>query len=253
MSCAYSAYYNYAVNTIPACAGSTAVVSRVAAIASAYSAAATSSTSVASASASWASAAAVPIAGCWVLYDDGFGDSTFEVYGVNGWAGSDGSKLFPEENGCGILSGFDFYTDWQDKFQGRLRDTQYAYFALSFFKGGCVERAVHSAGGPPPGGGPGQLACQHLSSLSDTELKAASRLAGAQLKADKALADGGSGNSSLSANKEATLAVDASASSPAPAPGSQPDASLVALASAAVPHLLAAQSSLSVASATTFS
>jgi len=254
VSCASSTYYNYAVNTDATCAGSTQVISTVASIASAYSAAAASSVSVASvasASASWASAAAVPSAGCWILSDDGFGDSAFEVYGINGWAGSDGSNLFDQENGCGILSGPEFHTDGQDEFDGRLRNTQYAYFGLSFFKGGCIERAVHSAGGPPPGDGPGQLACQHGPSLSNTQLNAANKILGAQLKAVKAVADGSSATSSLSTNKKVNLAGGSSASSSKPAGGSQPDPSVVESASAALPHLLAAQSGVSAAPAST--
>lgn len=124
------------------------------------------SESVASASrsaadASWSAAAATPSAGCWILNDDGFGTSSFQVYGINDWAGDGGDKLFKQEAGCGILN----YKGWQkdivQDFQGRLRHTQTATFSLTFFKGGCVERAVHSAGGPLPGHGTGQLACQH--------------------------------------------------------------------------------------------
>jgi hypothetical protein len=111
----------------------------------------------ASASASWASAVAVPSAGCWILADDGFGDSAFAVYGINGWAGDDGSALQNQENGCGIVSGWAWVMGGQDEFEGQLRSTEYATFGLSFFKGGCVERAVASAGGPPTS----QLQCQH--------------------------------------------------------------------------------------------
>ena len=245
VSCASSAYYNYAVNTIPTCAGSTTIVSTIASIASAYSA--SESASAASASASWASAAAVPSAGCWILNDDGFGDSAFQVYGINGWAGSDGSKLFNQESGCGILSGFEFYTDRQEDFKGRLRDTQYALFGLSFFKGGCVERAVHSAGGPQPGDEPGQLTCKRGLDMSNSQLKAAQNIVDAQLKAVKAVADGRSVNSSVSTKMKEKLAIDASASFPTPAAGSQPNPILVTLAKAALPYLLITQQNLSAA------
>lgn len=76
-------------------------------------------------------------------------------------------------------------------FEVQVRDTQYAYFGLSFFKGGCVERAVHSAGGPPPGNGPNQIQCPHLSSsLSSHQLDAVKRISGPQLKLSRPWADG---------------------------------------------------------------
>lgn len=129
---------------------------------SAASASAASASAVQSAAdASWSAAAATPSASCWILDDDGLGDSAFEVYGINGWAGNDGGKLLDEEDGCGLLDGWQWRTGIQTDFQGRLRDTQAASFSLGFFKGGCVERAVHSAGGPPPGRGAGELACVH--------------------------------------------------------------------------------------------
>ena len=191
VSCASSTYYNFAVNENRSCAGSTQIVSTVASIASVYSASIASAASVASvvsissaSAAAKSAAAAVPSAACWILDDDGFGDSAFEVYGINGWAGDGGSNLWKQEKGCGILSGQQFYTDGQSEFEGQLRNTQYAYFGLSFFKGGCVERAVHSAGGPPPGNGPSQIQCQHApSSLSSDQLKAVNSISGPQLNA----------------------------------------------------------------------
>lgn len=260
VSCASSTYYNFAVNMVPMCAGATSVISTVASIASVYSVSTASVTSIASVSAAslsaisasapsaaavYASAAAVPSAGCWILSDDGYGDSSFEVYGINGWAGSEGENLFEQEEGCGILTGFRFHTDEQDEFEGQMRDTQYAYFGLSFFKGGCVERAVHSAGGPPPGTEPGHLACQHASHLSGNQSDAVGGIATAQAKAVKSVANGGSTNSSLSTSDEEKAVVDTSSSSPETMEGPQPDASLVASASAALPHLLAAQSASS--------
>ena len=229
VSCATSTYYNYAVNTIPTCAGSTKVVATVTSLASAYSASSASSASVAS----YSSAAAVPSAGCWILSDDGWGDSTFEVYGINGWAGPGGENLWEQEDGCGIVSGPEWFTDGQDEFQGKLRDTQYAYFGLSFFKGGCVERAVHSAGGPPPGTGSGQLACEHLPSLSSDQTVALKKIAGPQLSAVQSAASGTSSSTSPSAtgstsNNVKALAVDSDSGS------------LAASASAALPALSSA-------------
>ena len=122
---------------------------------------ASASSASSSAEASWSSAAAVPSAGCYITYDDGFGDSSFEVYGINGWAGDDGSKLEEQEGGCGILDPWSFYPNEESEFEGRMRKTQTAYFGLGFFKGGCVERAVHSAGGPSPDNGPYEIHCEH--------------------------------------------------------------------------------------------
>ena len=222
VSCASSTYYNFAVNTIPTCAGATSVISTIASIASAYSISTASITSVASVSAAsaaaasssaiYASAAAVPSASCSILSDDGVGDSSFKVYGINGWAGSDGASLKKEEKGCGALSGWGFHTDGQDEFDGELRDTQYAYFGLSFFKGGCVERAIHSAGGPSPGTGPGQIACKNAFDLSGEQSNTHGRIGIAQSKAVKPVANGGSTNSSLSTSDGGKAAVDVSSS-----------------------------------------
>ena len=251
VSCASSTYYNYAVNTIPTCAGATKVISTVASIASVYSVSAASLASVASVAsvssasdAAWSSAAAVPSAACWILDDDGFGDSAFEIYGINGWAGDGGSKLWDQENGCGIVSGGEFYTDGQSLFQGRLRDTQYAYFGLSFFKGGCVERAVHSAGGPSPGTGIGQIACQHVpSSLSSDQVNAVGSIRGPQLKAVQAVAEDNSTTIALTQHAVVQPGQSSSAST------GETNAELVASASAALPHLLAAASGASSAPA----
>ena len=251
VSCASSSYYNYAVNENPTCAGATKVISTVASIASVYSASSASSVSASVASASnaaWSSAAAVPSAACWILSDDGFGDSSFEVYGINGWAGSGGSNLWQQEDGCGILSGGEFYTNGQSEFEGRLRDTQYAYFGLSFFKGGCVERAVHSAGGPAPGTGPGQIACQHVpSNLDSDQLDAVNRISGPQLKAVQTVADGNSTTSSLSNVTEDEVVQPGESSSASG--GTNTD--LVASASAALPHLSSAANAASSAPAPT--
>ena len=260
VACASSAYYNFAVNEIPTCAGASSIVSTVASIASIYSVSTASvasvsaasvsaaSASAASASAVQASAAAVPTAGCWILFDDLAGGSSFEIYDINGWAGSKGEKLFKQERGCGILSGKKFYaretlfTRGTNEPEVQMRDTQYAYFGLMFFKAGCVERAVHSAGGPPPGTKPGELACHHKKDLSDHQSNAVSSIRAEQLKVVKSVADGGSANSSLSSSNEEMASVDTSPSSPAAVGGSQPDPNLVASASAAPPHLLVAQS-----------
>jgi len=151
-ACAYTKVPDTTVNP-------TAIPVNTASINSVASASASSS----SASASWSSAAAIPSAGCYITYDSGSGDSAFEVYGINGWAGADGSKLKQQESSCGIEDLWSFKTDKQSEFEGRLRNTQTAYFRLGFFKGGCVERAVHSAGGPSPDGGPYKIRCEHHS------------------------------------------------------------------------------------------
>ncbi len=150
-----------AVSAASASAASVSVA--VASVLSASSAsAAAASASQAAADATWSAAAAIPTASCR-MSDDWLGISTsFEISGINGWAGDDGSKLFNEEDGCGLIRRWQWKTGIQTDFQGRPRDTQVAYFTISFFKGGCIERAVHSAGGPPPGRGDGQLSCQSI-------------------------------------------------------------------------------------------
>ena len=251
VSCASSTYENFAVNENPTCAGSTKTVSTVASVASVYSASTASAISVASiASASAAAesaAAAVPSAACWILGDDGFGDSSFEVYGINGWAGDGGSNLWKQENGCGILSGQQFSTDGQSEFDGQFRNTQTAYFGLSFFKGGCVERAVHSAGGPPPGKGPGQIQCLHVPKLSSDQLDAKNSISGAQLKAVQAVANATPTTGNDLSMKEYDV-VQPDEASAVGTGAAQATAALVASASAALPHLLSAASSASLAS-----
>ena len=152
-ACAYTAPPSITVNP-------TAVLVDTASANSVFTASLTTA-SIASADAAWSSAAAVPSAACYITGDDGFGDSSFEVYGINGWAGEDGSKLYDQLNGCGILDPYEYYPDSQSEFQGRTRKTGIAYFGLGFFKGGCVERAVHSAGGPSPNEDPYTIQCQH--------------------------------------------------------------------------------------------
>ena len=173
VACASSTYYNYIVNHNAECAGATQVISTVSSIASSYAEASSSSaaaassaaaetsaeaasSSAAAASTSWSAAAAAPSAECWILEDYGFfGESSlFQVYGINGWAGDDGYEFFDEESGCGLIEEFDFFDDSQDEFQGRMRDTQWAIFDVTAFKGGCIERAIISAGGP-------EISCSH--------------------------------------------------------------------------------------------
>ncbi|KAL9125723.1 MAG: hypothetical protein Q9217_005115 [Psora testacea] len=114
--CETSTYYNYIVNTNAECAGPSTAILTVASAYSSSRAVYIASASSASAEASWSSAAAVPSAACSILNDDGFGDSLFEVYGINGWAGDGGDKLHDEEDGCGILSGWDFHTGEKSEF-----------------------------------------------------------------------------------------------------------------------------------------
>lgn len=250
VSCASSTYFNFAVDENASCAGATKVVSTVASIASAFSvssASSASSASIASASSSsssWSSAAtATPSAGCWILDDDGFGDSLFEVYGINSWAGEDGEKLFDQEDGCGILSGWEFHTDGTDQFEGHTRDVQYAYFGLSFFKGGCVERAVHSAGGPEPGDGPGQLACQHGPPDDSVSLSVKSNLANKQVSAVQDAADNGDDASSNTLAGSKLAVQDKAVSNGGDASGGS--SNLQASASSALPALQSMASKLS--------
>lgn len=236
VQCASSTYYNYAVDHRPTCAGSTSVISTVASIASAYAsstsaaAASRSAASSSAAMASWSADAAKPSAGCSILDDDGWGDSLFMVYGINGWAGDDGSKLHDQEDGCGILSGWQWYVGDVEEFEGHERSAEHAVFGLSFFKGGCVEDAVKSAGGP-------DITCHHdngeHSSPSMADAKSIAQKA--QVSAVKALANG-----SLSARARRG---DAGAISPQPtrtAKGrpTKTNAALVESAKAALPHLL---------------
>lgn len=139
----------------------TAIPIDTASINSVASASSMSSASSAAAEASWSSAAAVPSAGCYITDDDEIEYSSFEVYGINDWAGEHGSKLLKQEKGCGILDFFKFLPDQQSEFNGRMRNTQTARFGLEFFKGGCIERAIASAGGPSPKGGLYEIHCHH--------------------------------------------------------------------------------------------
>lgn len=138
--CADSDYFNYAVNKNPECAGATTVISSITSIGAAYSSSISDS--------SWSAAAAKPSAECSIIWDDGIGDSSFEVTGINDWAGENGNKLNPQEHGCGWLTNWKWHTGEKQKFEGRERTTQWVTFELSLFKSGCVERAIQSAGGP---------------------------------------------------------------------------------------------------------
>ncbi|POS71414.1 alpha-1,3-glucanase [Diaporthe helianthi] len=76
------------------------------------------------------------------FWDVGWGWQ-FEVYNIFGWGTDDGGKgLHDNENGCGGLTGW----TWNDP-KGTYGAK--AWFNLPFFfKAGCVERAIVSAGGP---------------------------------------------------------------------------------------------------------
>lgn len=179
VQCASSTYYNYAVNTAPLCAGPTTVVSTVPSIASAYYA-----SSASAADASWSAAAATPSAECTILWDDFVGDSMFWVSGINGWAGDNGSELEDQFGGdCGLVSGWVWEERIPDSFQGRDRYTQYAAFVLSFFRAGCVEDAVRSAGGP-------DLSCNTPDSLSDQESYVMSQVEDRAAEESKELSQG---------------------------------------------------------------
>ena len=122
------------------------------------------------ADASWSSAAAKPSAECAILADDDYGDSKFRVTGINGWAGPNGESLEQQESGCGVLDWW-WYPNQQSNFLGRTRTTETAVFWLGFFKGGCIERAIHSAGGPSPDGGDYQVKCTHQQNLTKRKRK----------------------------------------------------------------------------------
>lgn len=158
LRCASGDYYDYAIETTPTCDGSTTVLSTITSMASAYSASVASESSSSSASkaseSSWSAAAATPSAKCYITDDDGLGDSAFEIVGINGWAGEDGDKLDVQEDGCGWIDNWHWHRNDKAKFEGHWRETQYVSFSLSFFKGGCVERAIKSAGGP-------DITCHH--------------------------------------------------------------------------------------------
>ena len=104
---------------------------------------------------------------------------------------------------------------------------------IELLKSGCVERAVHAAGGPPPGTKAGEIACKHTDKLSGKQLDAVNNIKTAQSNAIKLVADGG-------ANQEKAI-VHTSLPIPAAASKGQADPSLVASASAALQHLSFAQ------------
>ena len=104
---------------------------------------------------------------------------------------------------------------------------------------------MHSAGGPPPGDGPGELACQHVpkGGLTSDQTVAVGKIAGPQLKAGPAVADGPTPSSDTTLSSELSVkVVDTSGTS-----DTKPDAALVSSASAALPHLQAAASASSAA------
>jgi hypothetical protein len=66
----------------------------------------------------------------------------FEVYNMDGWSTDGRARLKVEEKACGALTGWDWRERTSTAFAG-------VYFNLPFFfKSGCVERAIVSAGGP---------------------------------------------------------------------------------------------------------
>ncbi|KAI0097394.1 hypothetical protein GGR51DRAFT_566603 [Nemania sp. FL0031] len=79
-----------------------------------------------------------PTANCY--FKDALIGVTFKVLDINGWAGDKGETLLREERGCGAL------TDWH---WVDLNTGGQAIFLLPFFfKDGCVEDAIETAGGP---------------------------------------------------------------------------------------------------------
>lgn len=98
------------------------------------------------------------------IYDSGFFYS-FSVYNIEGWGDEDGSSLHHEENGCGALTGWEWH-------KATEHDDAYAHFNLPFFiKAGCVERAIHSAGGPKidcKGGGIGLRSIENVDDADES-------------------------------------------------------------------------------------
>ena len=85
---------------------------------------------------------------------NGISVDTYHVYDINGWAGSGGKYLKKQENGCGMLYDFEIEDQKEGKFKNeddheKMDKLTHASFKLSWNKSGCVERAIHSAGGPP--------------------------------------------------------------------------------------------------------
>ena len=112
-----------------------------------------------------------------------------------------------------------------------------------------MERAVHSAGGPSPGTGAGQIACQHApSTLSSDELDAVNSTKGPQLKAVQAVA---AGNATTNAASNMRVAAVVQPGQSASASSGDSNAELIASASAALPHLLAAASGAAAPAAST--
>lgn len=130
--CTDGQYGNANVNDIPTCTGSASVFSTNAAVASAFSS---------SAAAAEASQKA-DSGDCTIIHsDDLFGDSvssTFYLYNLGTWA--DEGKVYKQEDGCGALDAW----VWEKADDGTYK----AGFDLSGFPGGCIERAIVSAGGP---------------------------------------------------------------------------------------------------------
>jgi len=73
----------------------------------------------------------------------------FRIYNIQGWADDGGKALHNEENGCpaGDVSGWGWVPATET-------ESAQVYFNIDFFfKAGCIERAIISAGGP-------KIACQ---------------------------------------------------------------------------------------------
>lgn len=137
--CTDAQYINYNVNRNPQCLGSVSIYSTDASMASSYSASVSSAQAAASAS---ASAAARMTANCTIIFGDLiFGksiDSYFYLGNLGGWADED--TLRKELDGCGYLEGWVWQSIGNDKHQAGCE--------IGGFDGGCIERAIKSAGGP---------------------------------------------------------------------------------------------------------
>ncbi|KAF2089083.1 hypothetical protein K490DRAFT_55682 [Saccharata proteae CBS 121410] len=119
---------------------SAASVAYAASSVSAASAASSASAASAASAASTSAATATPTTDCY-LWDDLSVAYAIEITPMNSWSLPSGASLHQQLKGCGTV------TDWQ--FGNWTNGTQWASFDIDILiKSGCIERAIHSAGGP---------------------------------------------------------------------------------------------------------
>ncbi|KAE8150673.1 hypothetical protein BDV25DRAFT_139585 [Aspergillus avenaceus] len=83
-------------------------------------------------------------------------------------------KFKKELEGCGRLFKYNWYVNSDEDIEEGASRMQNATFGLQWFKGGCVERAFHTAGGPPPADKhrKGGFYCIHLKEVNEETLAA---------------------------------------------------------------------------------